>query len=957
MFHVFISYRVATESKLSLDLHDRIQVLSASDDYKIPFLSRAKRPKEYKPALQTKGMNVFLDARCLSDGDEWRGDGNARSGFVGGLLKSAVFVPLLSWMRDGCSYKGSVGGLVHVAQPACDVAAEIRCVGCSIHVLHCDRVLIAGCCVSFSGPDLHALHITAGKPYYIVACTSSTISVSLERGGAPLEFDTVCDNLVVSIAAADDQVDNVLLELLLASELHLAGKRDAGTIVSCGVILPVFVGDFPMMNLLSPNPSKATNALALSILKSCKLDVSANYLTRSVRDIVSFYLEFQGIRLSEYCPAYPSAICSDHALSIVSDRIIKRVSKYIELGSVSLLESSRPQSLETSNWLHQRGMGYYGRVLAVHNISSLRQFSAIDVSSVNMNSLIADAAALSGRTIVDEALRLQAAVQEAKNDALSKPLSARLFEFVDLHASFLTAISSPAVIEIGLSKPQVKVLMILCTLHNIFSIFLLPHGDVRYELSTASPTWVLSFLAALLPVVLLGSVLLSPRRCRWLIVILLLCGIIAATSQFFGADKGYVNCNYSSFDQSVCLIYQTFSFVYCISWFSLLIFTISKRQDLFWYSAFAPLGSHFLIYTVVAWSAVERFELASYWGSVEMLVVLIGVTFIPLALRKVALNAADAFIREDIREFEDIYLRVQLRDLPAIDALHHLTTTHFRSVLDLSLYGGVSLRPRQAHGNIDRLYADAEAVNPAFQELCKSWFDDDPRGWSTLCESSSAAQLAFNFKAYNPHAAVNSAKPRIISGPVKLASRAICKIVRLYKGDASRLTDLIRCVVVFENMDDLLYCMRVFAERGYVRHLPVSRTLANDVLRFRQYFNHRILGLPSRVQLGNQNQNAVSSCHAFEILRIKNRFQPLEGTETTRVMGYRDVSIKLRFGHKESDSGCINFVPVQEWSSSSGTVRTMVAEIQLRLKDFQNVLEKKSCIHENYAVYRDILSS
>jgi hypothetical protein len=111
------------------------------------------------------------------------------------------------------------------------------------------------------------------------------------------------------------------------------------------------------------------------------------------------------------------------------------------------------------------------------------------------------------------------------------------------------------------------------------------------------------------------------------------------------------------------------------------------------------------------------------------------------------------------------------------------------------------------------------------------------------------------------------------------------------------------------------------------------------------------------VQLGNQNQNAVSSCHAFEILRIKNRFQPLEGTETTRVMGYRDVSIKLRFGHKESDSGCINFVPVQEWSSSSGTVRTMVAEIQLRLKDFQNVLEKKSCIHENYAVYRDILSS
>jgi hypothetical protein len=466
MFHVFISYRVATESKLSLDLHDRMQVLSASEDSKIPFLSRAKRPKEYKPSLHAKGMNIFLDARCLSDGDEWRGDGSARTGFVGGLLKSAVFVPLLSWIPDGCSYKGSVGGLVHAAQPACDVAAEVKCAGCSVHVPHCNRVFKVGCQVSFSGSELCALHIVAGKPYYIVACTACTISVSAERGGAPLEFDSVCHNIVLSIAAADDQVDNVLLELLLALELHLAGKHDTGAIVPCGVVLPVFVGDFPIMNLLSPHPSKATNAIAASILNGCKLHASADCLTRSVRDIVSFYLEFQGIRLSEYCPAYPSAICSDHALNTISDRIVKRVSKCMELGSVSLFASSRPQSRETSSWLFQRGMGYYGPILAVHNISSLRQFSAIDASSVNMASLIADAAAMSGRTVVDEALRLQAAVLEAKTDPLSQPLSARLLQFVDLNASFLTAISSPAVIEIGLSKPQVKFFLFLCTVHT-----------------------------------------------------------------------------------------------------------------------------------------------------------------------------------------------------------------------------------------------------------------------------------------------------------------------------------------------------------------------------------------------------------------------------------------------------------------------------------------------------------
>jgi hypothetical protein len=38
-------------------------------------------------------------------------------------------------------------------------------------------------------------------------------------------------------------------------------------------------------------------------------------------------------------------------------------------------------------------------------------------------------------------------------------------------------------------------------------------------------------------------------------------------------------------------------------------------------------------------------------------------------------------------------------------------------------------------------------------------------------------------------------------------------------------------------------------------------------------------------------------------------------------------------------------------------VRTIVAEIQLRLKDFQRVSEQKTSIHDNYVFYRDILSS
>ncbi len=42
-------------------------------------------------------------------------------------------------------------------------------------------------------------------------------------------------------------------------------------------------------------------------------------------------------------------------------------------------------------------------------------------------------------------------------------------------------------------------------------------------------------------------------------------------------------------------------------------------------------------------------------------------------------------------------------------------------------------------------------------------------------------------------------------------------------------------------------------------------------------------------------------------------------------VGHRDVSIKLRFGHKEAPNGSVHFVTVQEWTSSR--VRTLVMEI------------------------------
>jgi hypothetical protein len=128
----------------------------------------------------------------------------------------------------------------------------------------------------------------------------------------------------------------------------------------------------------------------------------------------------------------------------------------------------------------------------------------------------------------------------------------------------------------------------------------------------------------------------------------------------------------------------------------------------------------------------------------------------------------------------------------------------------------------------------------------------------------------------------------------------------------------------------------------------------DNMARFHQYFNNRVLGLPSREQPHNEE---VCDCHAFEILRVKNRFKPPSAGDARSVVGYRDVSIKVKIGYKESPSGCIIFSPVKEWAENSVRVRTIVAEIQLRLKDFQRVSEQKTSIHANYVFYRDILSA
>ena len=74
-YDTFISYRVSTDKDLAHSLSEKIE-----DD-----------------------VEVYLDAKCLEDGEEWQ------KGFLNGLFNSTMMVPVMSWIEDD---QGIVGQML-----------------------------------------------------------------------------------------------------------------------------------------------------------------------------------------------------------------------------------------------------------------------------------------------------------------------------------------------------------------------------------------------------------------------------------------------------------------------------------------------------------------------------------------------------------------------------------------------------------------------------------------------------------------------------------------------------------------------------------------------------------------------------------------------------------------------------------------------------------------------------
>jgi hypothetical protein len=122
MFHLFFSYRAAARDPIWVSkLYDTLCLEATSSQRqgkRLPLIEKTRFPAKFTcdAFAQQKILNIFWDKACLSDGYPWEGDGTKKGGgFVGAIMQSILFVPVLSSYvdkTDSDKPKGSVHQLL-----------------------------------------------------------------------------------------------------------------------------------------------------------------------------------------------------------------------------------------------------------------------------------------------------------------------------------------------------------------------------------------------------------------------------------------------------------------------------------------------------------------------------------------------------------------------------------------------------------------------------------------------------------------------------------------------------------------------------------------------------------------------------------------------------------------------------------------------------------------------------
>ena len=170
-----------------------------------------------------------------------------------------------------------------------------------------------------------------------------------------------------------------------------------------------------------------------------------------------------------------------------------------------------------------------------------------------------------------------------------------------------------------------------------------------------------------------------------------------------------------------------------------------------------------------------------------------------------------------------------------------------------------------------------------------------------------------------------------VVGPVKQPLRTLQKLVRNYRRDVGCLTDLVRCAVIADSLENV---------KDYVELIYSMSVVGLD-----NPFEGKEERKGSRERLGEQLDTGD---RIFRITGLENRFDPSYNDEAN--MGYRDLALNVEVGWFISN-GMVQFQKVRDWRRLN--CPTHICEIQIRTSDTHELAVER---HQEYLTLRNALS-
>jgi hypothetical protein len=592
-----------------------------------------------------------------------------------------------------------------------------------------------------------------------------------------------------------DRCDNVLMELMLCRALRTLFADKA--LHPCKLIMPVFVDDiavlYPLMNRLSKKVSCITGAEVRSVLESHVLkrpltpEQVDQCINISVRDVIAFYFDFQGLSLSDKSNRLKSM---KEKAALVHTHIITTTA--IELNNNSLFRytSNNPLAHELLQFLEIHNILHLHPVLVKHDITSVKEFVLLSQSEIREIAL--EGHNLAMRPLTKEIVELSGAVIAAKSSKFALPVSQRLKLFVDKDSSFQTVIYSSQAIHLAIQK-------------NLFSLWI-----PLIFFPVACGAVMIQYFQD--PIVNLPFMIPNIATAIWMLLNLIFRGLESTESIYrswvlgvFLVGAGFLIGNLLDKtedmtiswtdsrickslymispqlhpqDYQSCVVYEYAYFGGNAVFMFGLVYCLLYRQRIFW----RTLCSAFIMRVWVG-TAYDRYrDNESYKASIVVCIAFPLTLIFTETLRIYGEFQALQIAKDDTESLSELWKSVLEKNSEAFRTLSEKLHKFAGTVMDDSSDMGewapdttIKKSPPPIHqpiADFDELYNVATSINDSFQAWIESIFQPDV---------SSSAYLHFErngMQNLQKHLSEleTSLKGRVLRGPVKLPERAIAKV-------------------------------------------------------------------------------------------------------------------------------------------------------------------------------------